>query len=422
MRVMVVGAGAREHALAWRIARDSTGPEVICVPGNAGTAEVARNVPAGSDVESLVRVAVDERVELAVVGPEAPLVDGVVDALEEVGVRAFGPSAQAARLEGSKVFAKEAMARHGIPTADFRVFDDASAADAFLREVGRPMVIKADGLAAGKGVVVAGSVDEGLEAIERIMRRREFGDGGARVVIEEKLDGEEVSYHVVSDGSRWVALAPAQDHKRAYDGDRGPNTGGMGAYSPPRIVGAAMEREILERAVEPTLRGMAADGAPFRGVLFVGLMIVDGAPQVLEYNVRFGDPECEAMMTRWRGDVLPLLDGAARGDLGGLSPAWDAPCSLCVVLASGGYPGSYEKGKTITGLDRAASVEGVTVFHAGTARDGDRVVTAGGRVLTVTATGDSIDQAADRAYRAADMVEFEGKQLRRDIGWRARRA
>jgi phosphoribosylamine--glycine ligase len=269
-------------------------------------------------------------------------------------------------------------------------------------------------------VVVAGDVDEGVEAIDRIMRRREFGDAGARVVIEEKLEGEEVSYHVVSDGTRWVALAPAQDHKRAYDGDRGPNTGGMGAYSPPPIVDAAMERKILERVVAPTLRGMAADGVPFRGALFVGLMIVDGEPQALEYNVRFGDPECEAMMTRWRGDVVPLLDGAARFDLDGLAPAWDAPCSLCVVLASGGYPGTYETGKTITGLDRAARVEGVTVFHAGTARDGDRVVSAGGRVLTVTAIGDSIDQAAERAYRAADLIDLEGKHLRRDIGWRAR--
>jgi phosphoribosylamine--glycine ligase len=420
MRVMVIGAGAREHALAWRIAKDSTKPEVICAPGNAGTAEVARNVAAKTDVASLVRAAAEAKADLVVVGPEAPLVEGVVDALEEAGMRAFGPSARAAQLEGSKVFAKELMARHRIPTADFRVFGDADAADAFLRDVARPMVIKADGLAAGKGVVVAGDVDEGVEAIDRIMRRREFGDAGARVVIEEKLEGEEVSYHVVSDGTRWVALAPAQDHKRAYDGDRGPNTGGMGAYSPPPIVDAAMERKILERVVAPTLRGMAADGVPFRGALFVGLMIVDGEPQALEYNVRFGDPECEAMMTRWRGDVVPLLDGAARFDLDGLAPAWDAPCSLCVVLASGGYPGTYETGKTITGLDRAARVEGVTVFHAGTARDGDRVVSAGGRVLTVTAIGDSIDQAAERAYRAADLIDLEGKHLRRDIGWRAR--
>ncbi len=420
MRVMVVGSGAREHALAWRIAKDSRVREVICAPGNAGTSTVARNLDVGTDVDSIVRAARSEKVDLVVVGPEAPLVEGAVDALEEAGIAAFGPSRFAARLEGSKVFSKELMARHGIPTAGFRVFDEADAAEDYLREVGRPMVVKADGLAAGKGVVVASNVDEGVEAVDLIMRKRAFGSAGDRVVVEELLRGDEVSYHVVSDGSRYVALAPAQDHKRAFDGDRGPNTGGMGAYSPPPVVDVAVERKILERVVEPTLAGMAEEGQPFRGALFVGLMVHEGEPQVLEYNVRFGDPECESIMTRWQGDVLPLLEGSARGDLGELEPRWEAPCSLCVVLASGGYPGSYEKGKAITGLDEAAAVEGVTVFHAGTRREGDRFVTAGGRVLTVTAVGDTVDQAAERAYRAADRIEFEGKHLRRDIGWRAR--
>lgn len=420
MRVMVVGSGAREHALAWRIAKDSRVGAVLCAPGNAGTATVGRNLDVGGDVPAIVRAAVAEKVDLVVVGPEAPLVDGAVDAFEEAGIAAFGPSRFAARLEGSKVFSKEFMARHGIPTAGFRVFEDADAAEMHLREVGRPMVVKADGLAAGKGVVVAGTVEEGVEAVDRIMRRREFGSAGDRIVIEELLAGEEVSYHVVSDGTRYVALAPAQDHKRAYDGDLGPNTGGMGAYSPPPVVDAAMERKILERVVEPTLAGMAEEARPYRGALFVGLMIVDGEPQVLEYNVRFGDPECQTIMTRWQGDVLPLLGGSARGDLGDLQPRWAAPCSLCVVLASGGYPGTYEKGKVIEGLDAAAEVDGVTVFHAGTRRDGGRVVTAGGRVLAITAIGDGIDQAAERAYRAADRISFEGKHLRRDIGWRAR--
>jgi phosphoribosylamine--glycine ligase len=300
------------------------------------------------------------------------------------------------------------------------VFSDPDEADAFLRAEGRPMVVKADGLAAGKGVVVAADVDEALTAVDLIMREKKFGSAGDRIVIEEALRGEEVSYHVVSDGTRWVALAPAQDHKRAYDGDRGPNTGGMGAYSPPPVVDAAMEAKILERVVEPTLRGMAEEAQPYRGALFVGLMIVDGEPQVLKYNTRFGDPECEAMMTRWKGDVLPLLDGSARGDLRGVEPAWEAPCSLCVVLASGGYPESFEKGKPITGLERAVAVEGVTVFHAGTAREAGGFVTAGGRVLMVTAIGETIDQAAERAYRAADLIHFEGKHMRRDIGWRAR--
>jgi phosphoribosylamine---glycine ligase len=419
-KVLVIGSGAREHALALRISRDP-GVEVHAAPGNGGMAAIGtiHGVDV-SDPGSIVALAQSIGAGLVVVGPEAPLVAGAVDALREAGIEAFGPSAAAARLEGSKIFSKEFMARHGIPTAGFRVFDDADEAEAFVREAGRPLVVKADGLAAGKGVTVAKDADEAAEAIDRIMRRREFGGAGARVLVEETLVGEEVSYHVVSDGVRYIAMAPAQDHKRALDGDRGPNTGGMGAYSPPPVVTPEIEEVILRDVVEPTLEGMRAEGAEFRGALFVGLMIVDGKPLVLEYNVRFGDPECEALMLRWKGEILPLFRGVARGDLSGVTPAWEAPCALCVVLAAGGYPGAYENGKRIEGLDAAGEVEGVTVFHAGTRKDGDAYLTAGGRVLTVTAIGDDIDQAAERAYEAASRISFEGMHMRRDIGHRAR--
>lgn len=420
MRILIVGSGAREHALGWRLSRDP-GVELVGAPGNAGLAAIGRTVPVDpTNAEEVVALAKKEAADLVVVGPEAPLVAGVVDALRAHDIDAFGPDREAARLEGSKIFSKEFMARHRIPTAGFEVFDDADAAVRYIEEAQRPLVVKADGLAAGKGVIVASDVSEAVAGVDRIMRERAFGDAGARVVVEECLVGQEVSYHVVSDGERFVPLAPAQDHKRALDGDRGPNTGGMGAYSPPPIVTPEVERKILERVIEPTLTGMANEGRPFRGALFVGLMIVDGEPLVLEYNTRFGDPECQTLVTRWKGSIMPLIVGSAKGDFGSLVPEWEAPASLCVVLASGGYPGSYEKGKIIRGLDEASSLDRVTIFHAGTALDGDDVVTSGGRVLSVTAIGETIDEAADRAYEAAARIHFDGKQLRHDIGWRAR--
>ncbi len=419
-RVLIVGAGAREHALGWRLSRDP-GVEIIGAPGNAGLAAIGRTVPVDpTDAAAVVALAQRESADLVVVGPEAPLVAGVVDALREQGIDAFGPDKEGARLEGSKIFSKEFMARHRIPTAGFQVFDDADEAVRYIEDAQRPLVVKADGLAAGKGVIVASDTEEAVAGVHRIMRERAFGDAGDRIVVEECLVGQEVSYHVVSDGQRFVPLAPAQDHKRAFDGDRGPNTGGMGAYSPPPVVDAEVEQKILDRVIEPTLSGMASDGRPFRGALFVGLMIVDGEPLVLEYNTRFGDPECQTLVTRWKGSLMPLIAGSAKGDFGGLALEWEAPASLCVVLASGGYPGTYEKGKVIHGLDSASALDRVTVFHAGTALDGDRVVTSGGRVLSVTAIGDSIDEAAERAYEAAALIDFDGKQLRHDIGWRAR--
>jgi phosphoribosylamine--glycine ligase len=420
MRVLIVGGGAREHALAWRLSQDE-GVEIIGAPGNAGLAAIGRTVPIDpADAERVVELARKESADLVLIGPEAPLVAGVVDALRDNGIDAFGPDRNAAQLEGSKIFSKEFMARHEIPTAGFAIFDDPDAATRYIEEANRPLVVKADGLAAGKGVIVASDATEAIAGVDLIMRDRAFGSAGDRVLIEECLVGQEVSYHVVSDGERFIALAPAQDHKRAFDGDKGPNTGGMGAYSPPPIVTPAVERKIIERVIEPTLEGMAAEGRPFRGALFVGLMIVDGEPLVLEYNTRFGDPECQTLMTRWKGSIMPLIRGSARGDFSGLNPRWEAPASLCVVLAAGGYPGSYEKGKPIRGLDQASAVPGVTVFHAGTALEGDQVVTSGGRVLSVTAIGETIDEAAERAYEAVAKIAFEGKQFRRDIGWRAR--
>lgn len=420
MKVLIIGSGAREHAIMHKLSLDPA-VEVFAAPGNGGMAGLGPNYPVDvNDPTAIVSLAKEIGAELVIVGPEAPLVAGAVDALEAEGIAAFGPTKEAAQLEGSKIFSKEFMARHGIPTAGFKIFSDPDEADRYIDEENRPLVVKADGLAAGKGVFVTKTAEEAKDAVDRIMRKREFGASGERILLEETLVGEEVSYHVISDGKRYLRMAPAQDHKRAYDGDKGPNTGGMGAYSPPPVVSAEIEEAIIERVVEPTLRGMREDGIPFKGALFVGLMIVDGEPQVLEYNVRLGDPECESLMARLKGDALPLFLGPARGDFGDYQPSWEAPAALCVVLASGGYPGSFEKGKRIEGLDEAGAVEGVIVHHAGTRLEGDAIVTAGGRVLTITAIGADVDEAAARAYEAASKISFEGAHYRKDIGHHAR--
>jgi phosphoribosylamine---glycine ligase len=419
-RVMLVGAGAREHALA--VAMAAGGHDVIVAPGNGGTQAVGRNAPVrADDVPGLVALADSERVELVVVGPEAPLVLGLVDALSERGIRAFGPTKAAARLEGSKAFMKRFCERHQIPTAPFVVFDDAAAAERHVRTAARPLVVKADGLAAGKGVVVCDSAEEACVAIDRIMRKREFGDAGSTVVIEERLDGEEASFHVVCDGTRAVALAPAQDHKRVGDGDRGPNTGGMGAYAPAPVVGPAVHDRVLREVVEPTLTGMAAEGAPFRGVLFVGLMMHGGEPHVLEFNTRFGDPECTVLVPTYAGDWFDLLDGAARGRLpdGASAAVRHDVAALSVVMAAAGYPGKPRTGDRIEGLDTPLP-PGAFVYHAGTERLADGTVrTHGGRVLAVGAAAATLEEAARIAYRAVGGIRWEGEHHRGDIGRRA---
>ena len=421
MNVLVVGSGGREHALAWKLRQSRSIKQLYCLPGNAGTRAVATNLPgSATGVDAIVRVAQEHAIDFVVVGPEDALVAGLVDRLRAVGILAFGPDQAGARLEGSKAFAKQVMAEAGVPTAAFKVFTNADEAEAYVRAAGRPLVVKADGVAAGKGVVVARDADEAARAIDTIMRKRAFGAAGDCVVIEETLRGQEVSYHVVADGERYVALAPAQDHKRVGDGDTGPNTGGMGAYSPPPVVTPEVERKILERVIEPTLALMKKRGTPFRGALFVGLMIEDGEPSVLEYNTRFGDPETEVLLVRWKGDLLPLLLGSARGDLSQVSAVWSAPCALCVVLASEGYPLAAKTGRRIQGLDRLG--QEAIVFHAGTAADGEQVVSAGGRVLCVTATGQTVDEAAARAYAVAQQLHFEGAHYRSDIGHHARTA
>jgi phosphoribosylamine--glycine ligase len=419
--VVVVGSGAREHALVSAIA--TAGHDVIVAPGNAGTETCARNVPVHvDDVAGIVQLATDERVDLVVVGPELPLTLGLVDALAASGVPTFGPTKAAARLEGSKAFMKRFCQRHGLRTAPFVVFDDADAAERHVRAARRPLVVKADGLAGGKGVVVAETAEEACGGIDCIMRRLEFGEGGRTVVVEELLRGEEASFHVVCDGTLAMPLAPAQDHKRVGDADRGPNTGGMGAYAPAPVVGPDLAARIMREVVEPTLAGMASEGAPFRGVLFVGLMIDHGEPHVLEFNVRLGDPEATVLVPTYGGDWFELLDAAARGDLSHLpsqSIAGDGCAALSVVMAAAGYPGKPRMGDRIYGLD-APLPDGAFVMHAGTARAPDgRVVTNGGRVLTVGARARTLGEASRSAYQAVANIRWEGEHHRSDIGSRA---
>lgn len=417
-RVMIVGAGAREHALGAALA--ASGHPVLVAPGNAGTEAVGRNLPvAADDVGRLVDAAEAHRADLVVVGPEAPLALGLVDALFARGLRAFGPSAAAARLESSKAFMKLFCERHGIPTAAFAVFDDADAALQHARTAACPPVVKADGLAAGKGVFVPDTTDAACAAIDRIMRKREFGNAGRCVVLEERLEGEEASFHAVCDGARAVALAPAQDHKRVGDGDAGPNTGGMGALAPAPVVDAAVQQRVMREIVQPTLDGMAAEGTPFRGVLFVGLMIDRGVPRVLEFNARFGDPEATVLVPTYDGDWYELLDASARGDLSGIHVQGCRGAALSVVMAAAGYPGKPRTGDRIVGLDRSLA-PGAFVLHAGTRRTSDgSVETCGGRVLAVGAHAPTLELSARLAYETVGHIHWPGEHHRRDIGRRA---
>lgn len=422
MRVLVVGSGGREHALAWKIAQSDRVEEVLAAPGSAAMASLATCFPEVpvSDLDGIVALARRESVGLVVVGPEDPLAAGIVDRLREAGIATFGPSGDAAQLEGSKAYAKAFMERHAIPTAGYRAFDELASASAYVRERGGRCVVKADGLAAGKGVAMCENPDAAVAALEEAMGDRRFGDAGERVVIEDWLEGEEASYYAITDGEHIVTLAAAQDHKRALDGDQGENTGGMGAYSPAPVVSPEVEARILSRVVDPTIRGMAAEGHPYTGVLYVGLMIDEaGDPSVIEFNVRFGDPETQPLLARMDGDFVPLLEGAAKGNLD-MAPAvgW-GDAAVCVVLASGGYPRSYETGRAISGIGDAEADERVVVFHAGTRGTAEGFETSGGRVLGVTARGADVRQARDRAYAAAAKIHFDGVQLRQDIAARA---
>lgn len=423
MRVLIIGSGGREHALAWKIARSPLVESVLAAPGSDGIAGCATCLPGVEvdDAEALVSHARAQGADLVVIGPEAPLAGGVADRLREAGLAVFGPSSAAARLEASKTYARQFMARHGIPGAEFETFDDLDRARAYVRARGGACVVKADGLAAGKGVAVCETPEEAERALAETMRERRFGEAGARVLVEERLEGEEASYYAITDGQRVLTLAAAQDHKRALDGDRGENTGGMGAYSPAPVMTEAVEKRVLEEIVYPTVRGMAEEGNPYTGVLYVGLMIdASGAPRVVEFNVRFGDPETQPLVVRMEGDLVPMLDGAARGDLAHAAPIGWGEAAVCVVLASGGYPRAYESGKPISGLEAIEGDPDVVVFHAGTRRTPEGgFATAGGRVLGVTARAASVAEARARAYAAADRVQFEGLHLRRDIAARA---
>ena len=428
MKVLVIGAGGREHALAWKISQSPRVQQVFVAPGNAGTARDATNVRIdATDTAALIDFAKAESIDLTVVGPEAPLVTGLVDAMEAEGFRVFGPSQAAAELEGSKVFCKDLLHRADIPTASYRTFRSGEEANRYIKDRypepndPAPVVVKADGLAAGKGVIVCSTRSEALEAIDRIASRREFGEAGNELIIEEKLIGQEASVLAITDGETIITLPAAQDHKPAHDGDTGPNTGGMGAYCPTPIVDAELMTKIESDVLVPVVHALKRSRKPFKGVLYAGLMLTAAGPKVLEFNVRFGDPECQPLLMRLKTDLVDVLEAAVEGRLSELEPLeWDDRPSICVVMASEGYPGSYEKGREITGLDEADAIEGVKVFHAGTSLDDDgKVTNSGGRVLGVTAIGNSISGAKLQAYKAVKEIRWQGAWCRKDISDKA---
>ena len=422
MKVLVIGSGGREHAMAWKCAQSAAVSAVFVAPGNAGTARepgVSNVAIAADDTDALLAFAEREKIDLTIVGPEAPLVAGLVDRFVDADLRCFGPTAAAAQLEGSKAYTKDFMARHRVPTAKYRNFTELAPALEYIRAMGAPIVIKADGLAAGKGVIVAHTVEEAGQAAADMLEGNRFGDAGARIVVEEFLDGEEASFIVMTDGENVVPLATSQDHKARDEGDTGPNTGGMGAYSPAPVVTADVEQRIMDEVIGPTLAGMRLDGHPYLGFLYAGLMIMpDGSPKVIEFSCRLGDPETQPIMMRLKSDLAAACLATLDGSLDTVSLDWDERAALGVVMAAGGYPGRYEQGHEIIGLEDADSAT-QKVFHAGTALDGERVVTAGGRVLCVVGLGDSVRAAAVEAYDAVNKICWEGVYLRRDIGHRA---
>ena len=420
MRILVIGGGGREHALVWKLKQSPRVDRLFAAPGNAGIAELAECIDiSASEVRRLAEFAASHEIDLTVVGPELPLTLGIVDEFEGRGLRIFGCTQKAAMLEGSKVFAKRLMRKYRIPTGFFQTFFNAEDARRYVQEVGAPIVVKADGLAAGKGALVCATVPEALDAVKRIMEDRAFGDAGEKVVVEEYLSGEEASFIAFTDGETVLPLASSQDHKPALDNDRGPNTGGMGAYSPAPVVTAEVHRKIMDQVMIPTVRAMAEEGCPFRGVLYAGLMVKDGEPRVLEFNVRLGDPEAQPLLLRLDSDLVPVLEAAVDRRLHEVEIAWRPEPAVCVVMAAAGYPGAHDRGKPIAGLRAAARLKDVVVFHAGTALAGGKVVTNGGRVLAVTALGADVAEAIARAYRAVEKIHWEGMHYRTDIGRKA---
>ena len=419
MKVLVVGGGGREHTLVWKLKQSPRVTEVYCAPGNAGMAGEAVCVKIGAeDVDALLKFALDEGIGLTVVGPEAPLTLGIVDKFRAAGLRIFGASQKAAALEGSKVLAKEIMAKYNIPTAGYADFTDAAKAAAYIRENGAPCVVKADGLAAGKGVIVAMDEQAALDAVKLIMEDRAFGDSGNRLVVEEYLEGEEVSILAFTDGTAVIPMVSSQDHKRIFDNDEGPNTGGMGAYSPAPVYTKDLEPFVFDKILVPTIEGMRAEGRTYEGVIYAGLMITKDGPKVLEYNARFGDPETQAVLIRLETDLVDIIEAIIDKKLAGMDIKWREESAVCVVMAAGGYPGSYSKGAVISGLDEAAAA-GATVFHAGTAAKDGQIVTNGGRVLGVTALGKTIPEAISNVYKAVEKITWDGVQYRKDIGQKA---
>ncbi|MBI5815991.1 MAG: phosphoribosylamine--glycine ligase [Nitrospinae bacterium] len=421
LNILILGSGGREHALAWKIAQSPLVSKIYCAPGNPGTESCAQNIPiAADDVPALLKFAKENNIHLTVPGPEAPLVRGVVNTFIAEGLLIAGPTKEAAMLEGSKIFMKEIVAKSGAPTARYEVHTDRDEAIAALEKFGERVVIKADGLAAGKGVVVASSRDEAVEAIDSMLVERVFGDAGAKIILEETLDGEEASILAFCDGERVIMIPSCQDHKRVGDDDTGPNTGGMGAYSPAPVITPQLEKWIEENVMIKVLRTMAESGVPYKGILYGGLMITKDGPKVLEFNCRFGDPECQPIMARMDSDIVPVLMAMAKGDLRGVEVRWSPKAAVCVVMAAGGYPGSYEKGKVIQGLEAAGDIPGIVVFQAGTSRNASgEVVTSGGRVLGITATGGTVKDAIDTAYNGVGQINFPGAHYRKDIGRRA---
>jgi phosphoribosylamine--glycine ligase len=420
MKVLVIGGGGREHSLVWKIRQSSKVSGVLCAPGNAGIEEIATCVDvAANDLEGLVRLAEREGVGLTVVGPEIPLALGIVDAFEEEGMRVFGPSRDAVQLEASKSFAKDLMKQKGIPTAFFSTFTDPEEACRYIKEVGAPIVVKADGLCAGKGVIVCRTTEEALDAVNLIMINESFGDAGKKIVVEECLQGEEASFMVFTDGKDVLPMPSSQDHKPVFDGDKGPNTGGMGAYSPAPVVTEALEKQILREIIRPTIEAMAGMGRPYRGVLYAGVMIDEGRAKVLEFNCRFGDPEAQPVVMRLKSDIVTVMEAVIDGDLSRLRLDWDPRAAVCVVMASKGYPRSYKNGIPISGLDQVKTLSDTVVFHAGTRKNAEKIVTHGGRVLGVTALGETIAEAIDRTYNAVQRIEWQGVHFRKDIGRKA---